>query len=118
MTVPFRTKPYYPLTTFVASRGRANYRAEEVRKLIEEYPAVRESADTTRRGLRFLVALADLDKALKRLPLKYWEVVLLHGLIGIPQAETAAILQISQPAVSKRYRQGVEEVEYLLNGGE
>lgn len=59
----------------------------------------------------------DLDDALEQLPAKYWEVVLLHGLVGYSQAETAQLLQISQQAVSKRYRQGVEEITYWINGG-
>lgn len=98
--------------------SRDGYTPEHVRTLIEEYAGLRERADTTAPGLRALVQLADLNRALDRLPLKYWEVVLLHGLLGFPQDEAARLLQVSQPAVSKRYRQAREEVHYLMNGGD
>lgn len=100
------------------SSRRTSYRAEEVRALIEEYAALREKADTSRSGLRYLVMLADLSRSLEQLPIQYWEVVLLHGLLGISQAETAQLLQVKQQTVSKRYRLGLEEATYLINGGE
>lgn len=102
------------------SRRRTSYSAGEVRALIEEYPAFRAAADTSprRRRLDFLVMLADLSRAVDGLEWKYWEVVLLHGLLGIPQTETARLLQVSQASVSKRYRQALEELTYMINGGE
>jgi DNA-directed RNA polymerase specialized sigma24 family protein len=96
---------------------RTSYSEGEVRALVEEYAAFKEKADTSRSGLRFLVMLADLDKAMESLPMKWWSVVLLHGLIGIPQMEVARLLQVSHQAVSKRYRLGLEEIHYLINGG-
>jgi RNA polymerase sigma factor (sigma-70 family) len=101
----------------VARRG-SSYSEEEVRTLIEEYAALKAKVDTTRPALRYLVMMADLERALKRLPRKYREVVLLHGLVGLSSAETAKLLHVSYQAVSKRYRQALEEVEYLMNGGE
>lgn len=98
-------------------RGSARYTEAEVRALIVEYAAVKESADTTRPGLRALVELADLHRALEVIPLEYWEVVLLHGLLGLSQQQTACYLNVSQQAVSKRYRLGLEETHYLMNGG-
>lgn len=86
--------------------------------MVEEYAALRVKADTSPRGVRTLLQLADLDFVLARLPLKYWEVVLLHGMVGLPQEKTAELLHISQQAVSKRYRQGLEEITYWINGGE
>lgn len=97
---------------------RPSYREEEVRGLIETYPELREKVGTHRSGLRFLVMLADLDRAMARLPRKYWEVVLLHGLLGHDQGTTAQLLQVSHQAVSKRYRRAIEEVTYFINGGE
>ncbi|MDE2103099.1 MAG: hypothetical protein KGL39_37990 [Patescibacteria group bacterium] len=95
---------------------RPNYTPREVRALVEEYAALRAKADTDAGGMRALLQLADLDYVLERLPMKYWEVVLLHGLLGLPQEQTATLLHISQPAVSKRYRQGLEEITYWING--
>lgn len=102
----------------MASSRRTNYGEGEVRALIEEYTALKEKADTSRTGLRFLVMLADLERALEQLPMKYWEVVLLHGLLGVPQMEVAQLLHVSQQAVAKRYRLGLEDAHYLINGGE
>ena len=99
--------------------GRAGrYTGEEVQALIEEYAALKEKVDTTRPALRFLVMMADLDRALERLPRKYWEVVLLHGLLGLTTAQAAQILQISFQAVAKRYRHALAETHYLINGGD
>jgi DNA-directed RNA polymerase specialized sigma24 family protein len=44
--------------------------------------------------------------------------VLLHGLIGLPLRATAELLQVSHQAVNKRYRKGLEELHYLMNGAE
>lgn len=96
---------------------RPNYREEPVRALIEEYQAVRAKADTTRGGLRVLVQLADLGLALKQLSRTHREVVLLHGLVGLSQEDTAQLLQVSQKTISKRYRRALEEVTYHINGG-
>lgn len=85
--------------------------------MVEEYAALREKADTSPSGMRALIQLADLDIALALIPLKYWEVVLLHGLLGLSQEQTAETLHVSQQAVSKRYRQGLEETTFYLNGG-
>jgi RNA polymerase sigma factor (sigma-70 family) len=93
------------------------YSEAEVRSLVEAYEAHRARADTTRKGLGFLVRLADLHKALEQIPMDYWEVVLLHGLIGVPQERVAELLQISRKTVSKRYRRGLEDTRWLMNGG-
>jgi len=94
------------------------YSDREVRRLIESYAEAKEQRGT-QPGLPLdrLVRLADLDRALQMLPLRHWEVVLLHGLLGISQDETARLLQVSQQAVAKRYRYGVEAVHFHINGG-
>lgn len=84
--------------------------------MVEEYGALKAKADTSPGGLRVLLQLADLNYALAQLPYKYWEVVLLHGLLGLSQEQTADLLRVSQQAVSKRYRHGIEEVIYWING--
>ena len=97
---------------------RASYPPEYVRQLVEGYAALVANADTTRGGLRFLVELADLDRALARLPSEYVEVVFWHGLVGLPQEEAAGVLQKSQTWVSKRYRFALEELTHFINGGD
>ena len=98
-------------------RPAANYTEEETRALVEHYEHLLELEGTRQRGLEWLARRADLDVAMERIPDDYWEVVLLHGLIGFSSYETARILRISQTAVSKRYRYALEEITYHLNGG-
>lgn len=85
--------------------------------MVEEYPALRAKADTDDAGMYALLRLADLDHVLDRLPMEYWEVVLLHGLLGYSQEKTAELLELSQQAVSKRWRYALEELTLDINGG-
>lgn len=96
----------------------AVYSARQVRRLVESYAELTEMKETHGPGLDALVQLIDLDRALNRLARKYREVVLLHGQLGLQQAPAAGELSISQPALAKRYRQGLDELHYLINGGE
>lgn len=100
----------------MSGRG-ANYSENEVQALVESYAELKELRDTTRARLRYVLSLADLGRALDRLYLDYWAVVLVHGLLGYSQYETAHMLQISQSAVSKRYRRGIAESTYWINNG-
>jgi len=84
--------------------------------MVEEYAALVAKADTSPSGLRTLLQLADLDWAMQQLPLKYWEAVLLHGLIGLSLEQSAELMQVSNQAVSKRYRNGLAEITYWING--
>ena len=94
------------------------YSERRVRALIETYPSLKEKVDTTRRGLEHLVEVADLDRALALLPLKYFGPVFLVGLVGLPQDAAGRLLGVSQQAVSKRFQRGVEEATYYMNGGD
>jgi DNA-directed RNA polymerase specialized sigma24 family protein len=96
---------------------RSPYGEKEIRAMIETYEVLRAQANTSPRGMRALISIADLDRALARLEKKHWEVVLLHGLIGVPQEGTAQLLHVSQQAVSKRYRKGLEDTLFYINGG-
>lgn len=96
----------------------ANYSPDQVRALVESYQEIVEKSDTTPHGLYALVRVADIDRALEQLPLKHWEVVLLHGMLGLPARAAAELLHVSHQAVSKRYRQALEELHYVINGGE
>lgn len=97
---------------------RANYSEDSIRALIESYPETANKRDTTPSGLYALVRIADLDKALQQLPLDYWGVILLHGMLGLPTREVARLLEKSHVWVGKRYHKALEELHYLMNGGE
>ena len=97
---------------------RSNYTEETIHHMIRQYSALKALRDTKPgRRLDTLLRVADLDRALDRLPMDLWRVMLVHGLIGVPQEEAAQELSISQQAVSKRFRRAVEEVHYYMNGG-
>jgi len=95
---------------------RPNYRPAYVRGLIEGYLALLASADTTHVGLRYLVELADLDRALARLPQPSREVVFYHGLARLSEEDTADVLHKSRRWVSKLYRESLEDVVFWING--
>lgn len=87
--------------------------------MVEQYAALRATADT-RPGHRLdtLVRLADLEKALDQLPMDLWRVVLTHGLLRVQRDDAAKALQISAGSVSKRFRLGIEELHWYMNGGD
>lgn len=97
---------------------RSSYSLKDVYRLLGTYPALVAGADTTEAGIRRLIELADLHRALARLSDEYREVVFWVGLVGLPQERAAEVLQKSQSWVSKRYADAVEDVEYWINGGD
>lgn len=84
---------------------------------MERYTELRARADTHAAGLRTLVLVIDLERALPYLSRRLWEVVLLHGLLGLDQEATGRLLQVSNQAVSKRYTQAIEWLNFHMNGG-
>lgn len=98
---------------------RNDYSINEVTRMVATYEQLRETASTKPgRGLLNLARLADLDKALTQLSLDRYRVVLVHGLLGVTQQDTASALHISQQAVGKRYRYALEDLHFHMNGGE
>jgi DNA-directed RNA polymerase specialized sigma24 family protein len=97
---------------------RSPYSEKELLAMIGTYEVLRAQANTSPRGMRALISLADLDRALARLSMKHWEVVLVHGLIGLTTREAAEVLHISHVAVGKRFRKGIEDALHYINGGE
>lgn len=98
---------------------RSDYSINEVTRMVATYEQLRESASTKPgRGLLDLARLADLHKALGQLSLDRYKVVLVHGLLGVTQQDTADALHISQQAVGKRFRHAIEALHFHMNGGE
>jgi len=85
--------------------------------MVAYYPELAATADTTRGGLRFLVWAADLEAAMEKLDLFGWKVILLHGLLGIPQRIVAELLATSQRSVGRRYTDAIEDITFFINGG-
>lgn len=95
--------------------ARTDYSPDHVRALIEGYQAFKCRVDTDRPGLNFLVQIADLDRCMALLPPGYWEVVLLHGLLGLSQRAVAELLNRRQSSISERYVNALEEITHQMN---
>ena len=100
----------------VSRMRRSKYTENAIKRMIENYSALKAAAGTQPgRPLDTLVRMADLDRALDRLPMDLWRVVLVHGLIGVPTREAGVELQISHTAVGKRFQRGIEELYFYMN---
>lgn len=99
------------------TRRGGRYRETEVRALVETYADSLEDRDTTERGLRTLVAVADLKLAYRRLSLGDKEILLVCGVLNIPTREAAQWYEKSQSWVSRGYRVALENLTYEMNGG-
>lgn len=84
---------------------------------MEHYAELRARADTHAAGLRTLALLIDLSRALPLLPLTLREVVVLHGLAGFDMETVADVLQVHRSTISRRYHEGLEALQFYMNGG-
>jgi DNA-directed RNA polymerase specialized sigma24 family protein len=94
---------------------RTEYSLDHVRALVEGYQEFRSRVDTDRAGLNFLVQMADIDRVLALIPDAYWEVVLLHGLLGLSQRTVAELLNRRQSSISERYVNALQEIHAQIN---
>lgn len=86
--------------------------------MVEWYTVLREVKDTSGRGLRWLVLLADLDRAISYMPPKEYHAVLLHGLLGHVVRDAEMLLGVSKDTLSRRYQAGIDWLTHFLNNGE
>lgn len=98
-------------------RPSGRYRETEVRALLEEYAAVVGERDTDTRGLRALVAVADVKRGWASLNSEERRVLLVMGVLGLNVREAAAALHKSTSWASRRYRDSLEALTWLMNGG-
>lgn len=92
----------------------SNYTYDEVRALVENY----DGLSHRRQRLWLLVRYADLDKAVRRLPRRERDVLVLHGFYGLSQEETAKVLGIHQTSVGRIYVRALPKVVRWINGRE
>lgn len=88
------------------------YSENELIELVDNYMVLRHMKHRSSIHVR----LMDLEVAMRRLPRRQFEAVLVHGILRFRQEIAAESLHLSQQAVSKRYRQGIEQMLYTLNG--
>ena len=98
----------------MSQRWRPNYSQAEVRALVDGYAELREVRDTSRGGLRLLLALVDLDRAYRHLEGKLAKTILLHGLLDLQGAET--LLGVDRVTLWRWHKQGIAEMTDFLNG--
>lgn len=91
----------------------ANYSVDEIEALVE----LRSELDPTWLKLAWLVRLWDLDTAIRNLPPKEYQAVLLIGLIGIDIRTAGKALECSHTTAWRRYQRGIEYIVNYLNGG-
>lgn len=90
-----------------------------MKTLVEGFTTLRHIKGTKPgRPLDLLCELADLDRAVRLLgPLEYVS-ILLVGLIGLTEEETAEALGVHQSTVSRRYARALEVLKAQLNGSD
>jgi DNA-directed RNA polymerase specialized sigma24 family protein len=95
-----------------ASAGR--YDEAEVEVLIDYYMDLRYLKHRPAVHVR----LMDLEVAMRDLPRKHRDVLLVYGLLRFTERAAGEALAISGREVRRRYRQGVDQILYRLNGEE
>lgn len=94
------------------SKIRPNYSVDEIEALVEGY----EEMYAYRHKLKWLVRYCDLDLALRRMPPKEYQAVLLIGLIGHTTRDAGRAMGVSHETMWKRYKRGLEWLAQYLNG--
>lgn len=89
-----------------------NYSASEIEALVENYELLRCIS-----RVPWLVRKCDLDHAVRMLPPKQYQAVLLVGLIGLDLRSAGTEMGVSHQTMWKRYRSGLEWITNYLNGG-
>lgn len=90
------------------------YDENEVQVLIDSYLDLRH----LKHRPYIHVRLMDLEVAMRHLPRKLRDVVLVYGLLRFTERAAGESLAISGREVRRRYRQGVDQMLYRLNGEE
>lgn len=92
----------------------SNYTLDEVEALVGGYSEL----EPVRHKLKWLVRLCDIDTAIRNMPPKEYQAVLLVGLIGVDTRTAGEALGVSHSTVWRRYQRGLDWIVSYLNGGE
>lgn len=93
-------------------RNAGRYDENEVQALIDNYMELRY----LKHNAAIHVRLMDLDRAIKRLPRKLFEPMLVYGLLRFTSRAAGEHLAISEREIRRRYRQGFDQIMQTLNG--
>jgi DNA-directed RNA polymerase specialized sigma24 family protein len=92
------------------------YSEREVEALIFHYAELKSVASVYGPGLRVLLLMADLDRAIRDMPRKEYFAVLLHGQLGYVLRDAEKVLGISRSTLHDRFQSGVTWLTSYLNG--
>lgn len=93
------------------------YSRSEVKGLVDGYAEFCAAKDTAPGpGLRALILLADIDAAIKALPPKEYQAILLHGLLRHRVLDASPYLGVSRSTLYERYDAGITWLTDYLNG--
>lgn len=93
------------------------YSAKEIAGLIRGYYELREAKGVSGYGLYILCVLADLERALEKMPSKEYQTVLVHGLLRVPSREAGQVLGVSHMTIQNRLEAGIAWIVAYLNEG-
>jgi len=96
-------------------RGR-RYQDKEVRAIVEHYGDVIEDRDTDGRGVKAIIAVADLKNGWKRLNNAEREVLLIRGILNQNVWEAALFMEKSTTWVDKQYNIALTNLTLIMNG--
>jgi hypothetical protein len=94
------------------SAGR--YDENEVLALIDNYLELRH----LKHRPVIHVRLMDLERAMRMLPRKLYEPVLVYGVLRFTERAAGEHLAISGREIRRRYQKGIDEILWILNGEE
>lgn len=92
------------------------YSTSEVRAIVEGYEELKANADTWGPGLRSLLSLADLRRAIAEMPEDLRRAVLVHGQYRHTIRDAAALLGLSKWEAFELYHAGLSWLVTFLNG--
>lgn len=93
-------------------RNWGTYGENELIYLIDNYMVLRHRKHRPSIHVR----LMDLEVALRHLPRKLFDAVVVYGILRFTTRSAGEALHISESAVRKRYLQSIEQMLYTLNG--
>lgn len=91
-----------------------SYSEEEIEALVEGYEELVYKKDKP----AIFVRILDLERALRSLNSRERGAVVLVGIVGLTNEAAGRLLEVSETAVRKRYRAGLESIYDFLNGAE
>lgn len=95
-------------------RSWGQYDENELIALIDNYMVLRYMKHRPTIHVR----LMDMEVAMRHLPRKLFNAVLVYGILRFTGRIAGSELQTSEREVKRRYRQGIEQMLYTLNGEE